>query len=153
MIFQWVNPEFERQYRVPLEALVGRVVFDALEGSRPQIERHLQSVLETGHPFAATGFLLEYVVDGEMRRTLWDITIDPQRDGAGREPIAAPRNRDHGGGGFRIVSERLADLADRHRQVRFLDDLAGPHFAQQLVLADDVRPVLNEDVEKVERLG
>jgi hypothetical protein len=75
-----------------------------------------------------------------------------QIDGIGDEGIAGSEVRPNEPRSLGIVGQRATKFRDGHRQVRFFDPRVRPHLLEQLLLADDVRPLLQQHAEHGECL-
>lgn len=118
LIYRVSNPTHSRFLHLPTEEIVGRYVFDVLPGSESQIEPLLRRVLETGEPYHANAFPIQYIgPDGEVRQTYWDFVYFPASLGDGPEidGILSLANE---------VSDRMAQERDRESlQRRRIEDL------------------------------
>jgi hypothetical protein len=67
------------------------------------------------------------------------------------ETVAAPRFGDDEAALGPMLTKRLPERRHVDAQVRFLDDLPGPHPLEQLILGQQASPALDERREQVER--
>lgn len=84
MIYQMANAEFQRQYQVPLDRVVGHSLYEVFPEARERFGPIMQAILKTGNPFRARSFPFTYAVDGHTKTTYWDLAFHPILDGEAR---------------------------------------------------------------------
>jgi PAS domain S-box-containing protein len=82
-VFRVVNPALSHFYGVPVERLIGRNVYEALPGVAKDVEAVYAQVRETLQPLELTALPATYEVDGVLRQTHWDATVQPYLDEEG----------------------------------------------------------------------